>query len=355
MAVAGAFMGALGLYLALVLGYGGRHGPGTGREVDVDWPAGLSADEAAERLAAVGLVESPRLFALYLRATGAGSNLRPGHHLLSDDMSPRTLVRRMQRVPVQERAKVVVPEGFTRFDIARRLQTMKVCSAQAFLEATTDPGLLAQLGIEADSAEGFLFPATYEFQLDMEPSQVITRMKAEFDKRYERIARDNAMGAETLRTTMGWSVPQIVTLASIVEKEAALDDERPLIASVFLNRLRDPTFTPKRLQSDPTSAYGCLVMPDRIGSCRGFGGRATPEINADDTNPYTTYRHEGLPPGPIANPGEKSIAAVLVPAESHYLYFVAKGAGRHAFSETLAQHNQAVHRQQHAEQQRVAE
>jgi UPF0755 protein len=347
MAVAGAFMGALALYLVLVLGYGGSHGPGTGREVDLDWPAGLSADEAAERLAAAGLVSNPRLFALYLRATGAGSNLRAGHHLLSDDMSPRTLVRRMQRLPVQERAKVAVPEGFTRFDIAKRLQASKVCGAEAFLEATTDAGLLAQLGIAADSAEGYLFPATYEFQLDMEPSQVVSRMKAEFDKRYERLARDNAMGAEILRSTMGWATPQIVTLASIVEKEAAHDDERPIIASVFLNRLRDPAFTPKRLQSDPTSAYGCLAMPDRIGSCRSFNGRVTPDMNADDSNPYTTYRHEGLPPGPIANPGEKSIQAVLVPAESRFLYFVAKGGGRHAFSETYAQHNQAI--RHHAE------
>jgi UPF0755 protein len=348
MAVAGALIGALALYLALVLGYGGSRGPGAGREIDLEWPAGLSPDEAAERLAAAGLVSNPRLFALYLRATGAGSNLRAGHHLLSDDMSPRTLVRRMQRAPVQERAKITVPEGFTRFDIAKRLVASKVCSAEAFLDATTDAGLLSQLGIEADSAEGYLFPATYDFSLDTEPAQVVTRMKAEFDKRFERLARDNAMGADALRTSMGWTTLQIVTLASMVEKEAAQDDERPLIASVFLNRLRDPTFTPKRLQSDPTSAYGCLVMPDRIGSCRAFGGRVTPEMNADDTNPYTTYRHEGLPPGPIANPGEKSIQAVLVPAESRYLYFVARGSGRHVFSETYAQHNQAVHRQQHA-------
>jgi UPF0755 protein len=349
MAVAGAFVGALALYLLLVLGYGGSHGPGTGREIDLDWPAGLSADEAADRLAAAGLISNPRLFALYLRATGGGSNLRTGHHLLSDDMSPRTIVRRMQRLPVQERAKVLVPEGFTRFDIAKRLQASKVCSAEAFLEATTDSGLLGQLGIAGDSAEGYLFPATYEFQLDTEPSQVVSRMKAEFDKRYERLARDNAMGAENLRASMGWTTPQIVTLASMIEKEAAHDDERPIIASVFLNRLRDPAFTPKRLQSDPTSAYGCLAMPDRIGSCRSFSGRVTPDMNADDTNPYTTYRHEGLPPGPIANPGEKSLQAVLVPAESRFLYFVAKGGGRHAFSETYAQHNQVIRRQQHVE------
>jgi UPF0755 protein len=335
--------------LTLVLGYGGSRGPGDGREVDFDWPSGLSADEAAQRLAAAGLVSSPHLFSLYLRATGASSDLRPGRHLLTDDLSPRVLVRRMQRAPVQEHAKIAVPEGFNRFDIGKRLQNAKICSAKAFVDATADAELLGQLGITGESAEGYLFPATYEFSLDSEPSQVVARMKAEFDKRYERLTRDNAMGTDALHTRMGWGTAEIVTLASIVEKEAAVDEERPIIASVFLNRLKDPTFTPKRLQSDPTSAYGCLSMPERINSCRSYNGRVTPEMNADDTNPYTTYRHEGLPPGPIANPGEKSIQAVLVPAESHYLYFVARGEGHHTFSETYAQHNEAI-RKGHASQ-----
>jgi UPF0755 protein len=327
-----------------VLGYGRSRGPGSGREVTLEWPAGLGPDETADRLAAAGLVAHPRLFAIYLRAVAAGGSFRAGHHLLSDDMSPRTLVRRMQRVPVQERAKIIVPEGFTRFDVARRLENAKICAAKAFLEATTDGTLLAELGISGESAEGYLFPATYEFTLDSEPSQVVSRMKAEFDKRYERLTRDNAAGAEAIKTRMGWTTTEIVIMASMIEREAAHDDERPLIASVFLNRLTSPTFAPKRLQSDPTSAYGCLSMPERISSCRAFAGRVTPEMNADESNPYTTYRHEGLPPGPIANPGEKSIQAVLVPAESRYLYFVARGEGRHTFSETYAQHNQAIQR-----------
>jgi UPF0755 protein len=203
---------------------------------------------------------------------------------------------------------------------------------------------LSRLSIAGDSAEGFLFPATYDFAMDSEPSQLVARMKGEFDKRFERLTRDNAMGSDLLHGQMHWGTSEIVTLASIVEKEAAVDEERPLIASVFMNRLRDPSFTPKRLQSDPTSAYGCLALPERIGSCRWYAGKVTPDINADDTNPYTTYRHEGLPPGPISNPGEKSLQAVLVPAESHYLYFVARGEGRHTFSETYAQHNDAIRR-----------
>jgi UPF0755 protein len=332
-----------GIYLALVLGYAGSRGPGLGREVELDWPSRVSPDDAAERLHAAGLVAHPRLFALYLRAVAATDGFRAGHHFLTDDLSPRELVRRMQRAPVQERAKVRIPEGLTRFDIAKRLQMAKVCAAHAFVDATTDPELLARLAIPAGSAEGFLFPATYDFPMDSDASAIVARMKSEFDKRYERLTRDNA-GVDYLRSHLGWSEAEIVTMASIVEKEAAVDDERPLIASVFLNRLRDPAFTPKRLQSDPTSAYGCVAMGDRINSCRSYAGKVTPDMNADDSNPYTTYRHEGLPPGPICNPGEKSLLAVLLPADSHYLYFVARGEGRHTFSETFAQHNDAVRR-----------
>jgi UPF0755 protein len=239
---------------------------------------------------------------------------------------------------------VRIPEGLTRFDIAKRLQTARVCSARLFLETTVDPELLGRLAITGNSVEGYLFPATYDFAMDSEPSQVVARMKAEFDKRYERLTHENALGTDALRTGMGWGTAEILTLASIVEKEAAVDEERPLIASVFMNRLRDPSFTPKRLQSDPTSAYGCLAQPERINSCRTYLGRVTPDMNADETNPYTTYRHEGLPPGPIANPGEKSLLAVLAPADSHYLYFVARGEGRHTFSETFSQHNDAIRR-----------
>jgi UPF0755 protein len=335
-------MGAF--YFTLVVGYGNSRGPGAGRDVDLDLPTGATAQEITDRLDAAGLVRRPSLFALYLRATGGASQLRAGHHLLSDDLSPRALVRRMQRTPGQEKVRVAIPEGFTRFDIARRLQVARVCAARAFLEATGDASLLAELKIPGDSAEGYLFPATYELALDSDPSQIVSRMVAEFGKRYERLTRDNAMGTETLRQRMSWGQAEIVTLASIVEKEAAVDEERPLIASVFLNRLTDPTFNPKRLQSDPTSAYGCLAMPERISSCRSYSGRITPEMNADDTNPYTTYRHDGLPPGPIANPGEKSLQDVLVPAETRHLYFVARGGGHHTFSDTYAQHNEAIRR-----------
>jgi UPF0755 protein len=128
----------------------------------------------------------------------------------------------------------------------------------------------------------------------------------------------------------------------MVEKEAAVDDERPVIASVFINRLRDPSFKKKILQCDSTSIYGCHVLEDKAPSCTGFKGKPSHAINVDPLNTYSTYVHEGLPPGPIANPGSKSLQAVLAPASTKYLYFVTRGDRRHAFSETLEDHNRAV-------------
>src|SRR5690606_25798091 len=142
-------------------------------------------------------------------------------------------------------------------------------------------------------------------------------------------------GRAQLEGSLGWGRREIVTLASMVEKEAAVDEERPTIASVFLNRLRDPGFKRKVLQCDPTSGYGCLVLGDQVPACDGYAGKITPAINHDPHNTYSTYVREGLPPGPIANPGAKSLEAVLAPANTSYLYFVVREGRHHAFSETL--------------------
>lgn len=341
--VAALVLGAvLAGYAALVFGYGAARGPGEGREVELDWPADPSPEAAAARLAAAGLIRSPSLFAWYLRATGGTASFRSGPHLFTDDASPRILVRRLERARTGEHAKLSIPEGFNRFDVAKRVQQARVAGSRAFLAATTDAALLAELGVPGDSAEGFLFPATYDLPVDSDPRDVVRRLVHELDKRLDRLERAHPDGVAAL-SAMQFGKREIVTLASVVEKEAAVDDERPLIASVFLNRLRDPSFLPRqRLQSDATTAYGCLADPELAPSCSTFAGRVTPEMNGDERNPYSTYRHGGLPPGPIANPGEKSLEAALAPAETSYFYFVARGEGRHAFSETLAQHSDAI-------------
>jgi peptidoglycan lytic transglycosylase G len=143
-------------------------------------------------------------------------------------------------------------------------------------------------------------------------------------------------------TSARLSIRDVVTLASMVEKEAVADDERAVIASVFLNRLRDPAFHPKHLECDPTASYGCLIAPDLVPTCADFAGKATAPIEHDPANLYSTYTHEGLPPGPIANPGARSLEAAMAPASTHYFFFVARGEGRHAFSETYEAHLSAI-------------
>jgi UPF0755 protein len=317
--------------------YPDTEGPGMGQSLQIDFRGDESPAEVTSRLEAARAVRDPRLFAFYFRLKGG--TVKKGRHLLTDALTPRELVARLARDGA--RVKVVVPEGWTRFDMARRFEKLGVCDVRAFLDATRDPALLAELHVDAPTAEGFLFPATYELAANSEAPDVVRRLVHEFDKRWAALEKEHAGAVRDLASgSLHLGRKEIVTLASLVEKEAAVDDERPLIAAVFLNRLRDPSFTPRLLQSDPTAGYGCLVS--EALSCLGYAGKITHEIVADATNPYNTYKHEGLPPGPIASPGERSIAAVLTPSATPFLYFVAKGQGRHTFSETYAQHQEAI-------------
>jgi UPF0755 protein len=328
-----------GASVAFFMYYPDVHGPGAGTVVRLSFTGKESASAVVSKLVEEGMVRDPRLFSLYFRVRGG--SVAPGPHLLPDDLSPRELVARLRRRGAP--AKVTIPEGWTRFEMARRLEKLEICDIRAFLDATTDRELLAELHIEGDSAEGFLFPATYDLPKDSDPKDVVRTLVKQFDKRWSQLVAEHAKGVRDLENGMGWTERQIVTLASMVEKEAVVDEERPIIASVFLNRLRDPSFSPKLLQSDPTAAYGCLVTD--APSCLTFlqnGSKITHDILQDAKNPYNTYKHEGLPPGPIANPGAKSIEAALDPAPTKYLYFVAKGGGRHTFSETYADHQAAI-------------
>lgn len=332
--------GLLGLaFLSLLWGSGGG---GRGTEVALVLPPGSGAFAVAELLEEQGIVRRKRLFGLYLTMFWGADAIQPGPHLLADNLNPRQLAIRLARDADREKSQVTIPEGWNRIQIARRLQEKHICAAQAFLEAAADVALLRELKIPADNAEGYLFPATYPLAIDSEPKQMIRQFKAEFDRRLSKMHSSRPDGGPAHQ--LGWSLHQVVIMASVVEREAAVDEERPLVASAFYNRFTDPTFTPKppRLQSDATTAYGCQVLRERIASCVNYQGRVTPEMNADPGNPYSTYSHAGLPPGPIANPGERSLQAAVDPASTKFLYFVGKGGGRHTFSETLADHNAAV-------------
>ncbi len=336
-------LGAVAAVAWLMIVYPHGRPPGRGREVQLELPEEATVGEVARLLAAEGVIDSELLFAAYLRILGVEDRLRSGPILVSDRMSPAELVRQVAEGFGRGRVRVVIPEGFTRFEIAERLERLGVCGAEPFLAETASPALLEARGLRGPTFEGYLFPDTYELREDMAPRDVVDRMAETFERRVRPLAEEHAEGLGRLRRELGWDLHEVVVLASIVEKESAVDDERPIIAGVFLNRLRSDAFRPKRLQADPTVSYGCLADPGVSDPCAAFDGRdITRAMLRDADNPYNTYRHEMLPPGPIANPGAASIRAVLAPAEHDYLYFVARGGGRHAFSATLGDHNAAV-------------
>ena len=189
------------------------------------------------------------------------------------------------------------------------------------LNACADQGVLHELGINARTVEGYLFPGTYQVGFQMNEVGLVTEMVREFRRKTEQL--------RPLLDASGMRLGQAVILASIIEREAVSPEEKTLIASVFLNRLR----IGMPLQSDPTAIYGVKV----------FGGTVTKQ-DLQRSSPYNTYRIKGLPPGPIGNPGLEALQAVLQPAKTEYLYFVARKDGTHQFSRTLAEHNQGVDR-----------
>ncbi|MGH9592696.1 MAG: endolytic transglycosylase MltG, partial [Bryobacteraceae bacterium] len=218
--------------------------------------------------------------------------------------------------------------GYNRFQIAALLQQNGVADKDAFLEATLDASPIHDLAPGAQSVEGFLFPATYKFPRHAKPGEIVREMTDHFRVEWQSLSMDNP--PPDLHTPR-----EIVTLASLVESETPKTSERPVIAGVFLNRLRIGL----PLQCDPTVIYALEEQGAYTGSL------SLADLRTD--SPYNTYRHAGLPPGPIANPGEASLRAALHPDSVDYLYFVADTEGGHFFSRTLAEHNRNVARYRH--------
>jgi UPF0755 protein len=298
----------------------------------------------SEQLASEGLVSQPRLFAIYLKVTGQATKVVAGAHFLKPGLSPRVLAQCLTRSGKRPKASVTIPEGFDQVRVANRLQSLGVCSAADLLAASSSATLLAELSIDGPSAEGYLFPLTYALPIDSDPRDLLRLWVAETRRRLESISRAHQDGLLRLKEQRGWGEHELLTLASIIEKESHRDDERRTVASVFFNRLDDGEFRPRRmLQSDPTAYYGCLVSGNRYPGCDANPGHVSPAMLRDAQNPYNTYRHAGLPPGPIANPSAGSIAAVMDPDKTDFLFFVAKN-GKHVFSRTLAEHQATTHR-----------
>jgi UPF0755 protein len=217
--------------------------------------------------------------------------------------------------------KVTIPEGLTVKEIAELLGRLQIADGEKFLSEASAPALLTSLGLPNAGIEGYLFPSTYYFMPSTPEKHILLAMAEQFRKVTWPVLERSNGGAH------GLTPHQLVTLASIIEKESGIEAERPLISAVFHNRLR----LSMPLQSDPTVIYGL----------KDFQGNLTRK-NLQDANPYNTYRISGLPPGPICNPGMSSIKAALDPADVPYLYFVSKNDGSHQFSDSLDAHNQAV-------------
>lgn len=335
-----AVLGAAG-WLFVV--YPDSSGPRGDEEVVIEVTEGTSLASLARDLEEAKVLSSARVWSVYMRMRGLDRHLRQGKIRFRTPMTPEEVARyattRLGRIQI----RILIPEGFSRFEVAERLDEYGVCDAGDFLDATEDSSLLASYGVEANDAEGYLFPDTYEFDDDTKARRVVERMLANWSRRFEELQEQYA---DELAKLGDWSTHDLVTLASIVEKEAAVPSERARIAGVFWNRLNSKRFLPRRrLQADPTVQYGCVAVPEQAESCKTFDGRITRAMLDDANNPYNTYRHSGLPPGPISNPGKATLAAVIKPEQHDYYYFVAKGGGQHHFSKTLRQHNIAVRRQ----------
>jgi len=293
---------------------------GEGRTVRiVDFAKGSSLNKLASELETEGIIGSSTFFILYARISGVSGKVQAGTYQLSDAMTPPAILRKLVVGDVFEK-RFAVPEGYSIFQIAEMLDSRGYFKKEPFLRECRNPQLLKELGIHGETVEGYLYPSTYNLLKVEDPAGLIKQMTAQFRKIY---ADKFSLPEKNSR----FSQSQIITLASIVEKEAVVPQEKPLIASVFLNRLKKGM----PLQSDPTATYGT----------RAFGGKVTgSDVRRD--SPYNTYIISGLPPGPIGNPGAEAIEAVLQPAATGYYYFVAKNDGTHHFSKSLDEHNRAV-------------
>ena len=292
---------------------------------DAQYPAEVRVEQGdslatvIRKLREQRIVSNGLLFSLWARFSGAEKKLHPGLYRFEAGVPPREVLDRLVNGKGIFQT-VTIPEGLTVKEIATLLDRMRIADRQRFLVEAANPNLLATLGLLDKGIEGYLFPSTYYFTPATPEKDIIIMMAEQFRKASQPLL---GLRGDTNHLT----AHQVLTLASIIEKETGVEMERPLVSAVFHNRLKRQM----PLQSDPTVIYGL----------KDFNGNLTRKDLAD-ANPYNTYRILALPPGPICNPSVSSIRAALYPADVPYLYFVSKNDGTHLFSDTVEAHNQAV-------------
>jgi UPF0755 protein len=299
---------------------------------------GQSAARIGEALQAQGLIRSAQVFRLLVEQEGAGGRLAAGEYELSPSMSAREVVAALAGGRVRRGLSVTVPEGWRAEEIAWKLNAVAPGTGDDYLGAVYDPqSFAAELDLPPGaSLEGFLFPDTYEWRPQDGAKPLVDRMVQEFLQKFDGRRREQA-------AALGLTLREAVTLASIVEREAMLPDERPLIAGVYYNRLAQDM----PLQADPTVQYA-LADAQVPAPGDALWKRDLSLSDLDVGSPYNTYRRRGLPAGPICNPGLGSLDAVAQPASTDALYFVARSDGSHVFARTLDEHNANVRREQAA-------
>jgi UPF0755 protein len=283
---------------------------------------GSSLKAIAGTLQREGIIRYRGYFELLGRLQGFSRNVRVGYYGLNTHMTLWEVLENLRKGKIIE-YEVVVPEGYNLYQIGWTLAgTPLITNPREFIDLVTDKKYVHSLGIDANTLEGYLFPDTYYLPKGIKLEDIPRRMV----QRFKVVFTDNKLKrAEEL----GFTEQQIVTLASIIEKEAKVDSERKLISAVYHNRLKQGM----KLQADPTAVYGTKAWITKV--------------TKDDLkrrSPYNTYLHRGLPPGPIANPGEGAILAALYPENVDYLYFVAQGDGSHFFSKDFGSHEKAINR-----------
>ena len=295
-------------------------------EVFLDVEAGDTTRLITQRLAVAGVVHDDWVFRLAVWRSGLDRELQAGEYYFDRPLSPMEVADKIAQGHVYLRS-ITFPEGLTIEEMARVFEMQAFGSADAFIEAAQRVELIAELDAEASSLEGYLFPETYALPRDATADDLVDTMVAQFLRAFndelQRAAAERAM-----------SVREVVTLASLIQKETGITDELDLVSAVYNNRLR----IGMPLQCDPTVIYA--LQRDGL-----YDGNLT-RANLQHDSPYNTYRYPGLPPGPIASPGLAVLEAVLAPADARYLYFVSRNDGSHAFTDTLREHNRNVQQYQ---------
>jgi UPF0755 protein len=319
-------LGTLGLgawaYATLQRPYKGYDGA----EQFVDIPQGAGPATMGRRLADAGVVRSAAAFRIAVWSSGAGRRLQAGEYRFDSPMTAQQVVDKIRRGDVFLKP-ITFPEGLTIRQMSELFESRGFGKAEEFVRATRDASAVASLDPDAPDLEGYLFPDTYKMRRGATAEQLVAHMVAAFQKALTPELRQQA-------AARGFSVRELVTLASLVEKETAKPEERQIVAGVYVNRLR----IRMALYCDPTVIYAL----ERAG--RYTGNLRKEDLKFD--SPYNTYLYAGLPPGPIASPGRAALEAAANPAEVPYLYFVSRNDGSHVFATTLDEHNRNVYEYQ---------